>query len=240
MSLVERLEWDSAFFGFPIGRATPALRVEELKGVVEEAERCRLRCTYLLVPASDHELLNAAQRQGFLVRDVRVELERAVSGHPAALEEVRYAGVEDLAVLQSLARSRFVGTRFFADPGFPSERSAELYVEWLSRALRGADGLAALMTNDASGFVVCDAKADSRTGTIGLIAVASDATGRGIGRTLVAGAGALFAGASLARATVVTQAHNVAALRLYDSQGYRIVKVDYWLHRWLTGGASPP
>jgi dTDP-4-amino-4,6-dideoxy-D-galactose acyltransferase len=234
VSLIEHLDWDSSFFGFRIGRVSShVVASEDVSRAARAADAGGFRCTYFLVPASDHALLGAAQEHGFVVRDVRVELECAPHGHAISGNGLRRAGIDDLPALRPIAQSRFRGTRFFADPGFPAGRSSQLYVEWLTRALReSAPDLTVLMTSDASGFVVCELTPAASTGTIVLIAVDSDFARRGIGKSLVAGAGALFGEASLTRATVVTQGHNVAALRLYGSQGYRVTRVDYWLHRW--------
>lgn len=233
MSLIERLEWDSSFFGFPIGKVKEGVGPNEIEPAVREAGKCNLRCIYLLAPANDYALLDKAQRNGFLVRDVRIELEREVAGHEASKTGLRRGSVEDLAYLSSIARESFRNTRFFADYGFPPDRSAELYVEWLRLGLEGKDGWEALVSDDLRGFVVCRVDRPSSIGSITLIGVALDATRKGLGSALMAGAGALFACSSLQTATVVTQGNNVAAQRLYQAHGYRTSKTHLWLHRWM-------
>jgi ribosomal protein S18 acetylase RimI-like enzyme len=231
--LVERLDWDSAFFGFPIGKVRPGVGATELEAVTREADEARFRCIYLLAPASDSALLQSAQREGFLVRDVRLELERPAAGHPTGMGRLRRGSLDDLAALAPIARERFRGTRFFADPGFPEERSSELYVEWLKAGLRNeGDDLVTLVTDDASGFVTCRLEQATGVGFIDLIGVASVAGGKGVGSSLLAGAGCLFSTASLRTARVATQAHNIPAQRLYQAHGYRTRGVDLWLHRW--------
>jgi dTDP-4-amino-4,6-dideoxy-D-galactose acyltransferase len=232
VSLVERLDWDSAFFGFPIGRVKSGVTTVELGSVVREADNKQFRCIYLLASAGDQALLESAQRHAFLVRGVRVELERPVAGHRADMDGLRPGSLEDLAKLAPIARETFRDTRFFADQRFPEERSSELYVEWLTQGLRSRGELVSLVTDDASGFVTCRLSHAQGVGSIELIAVASAAGGKGLGSALVAGAGALFSDASLITATVVTQGHNVVAQRLYQAHGYRTRSVDLWLHRW--------
>jgi ribosomal protein S18 acetylase RimI-like enzyme len=232
VSLIEDLGWDSAFFGFQIGRVKPEVAPEQLESVAREADEKQFRCIYLLVSASDHALLESAQRHAFLVRDVRVELERSVAGHSADMNGLRPGSVDDLAELAPIARERFRGTRFFADAGFPGERSRELYVEWLRQALRSEGDLVSLVTRDSSGFVACRLSPASGVGSIELIAVAPSAGGKGLGDILVAGAGALYTNASLTTARVVTQGHNLVAQRLYQAHGYRTRSVHLWLHRW--------
>ncbi len=233
MSLVEELEWDSSFFGFPIGRVVEGIAPVQIEAATREADERALRCTYLLLDADDHVLLDSAQRNGFLVRDVRVELERPVEGHPASLKGLRLGSPDDLARLAPIARERFVGTRFHVDEGFPAERSAELYVRWLHRGLTAEGGWRALVTADGSGgFVVCELDSGSGVGAVGLIGVSVDAAGIGVGTALLAGAGAIFGEAALQMAHVATQGHNVAAQRLYQASGYRTARTQIWLHRW--------
>ncbi len=44
---------------------------------------------------------------------------------------------------------------------------------------------------------------------------------------------AWFRERSIERVTVPTQAANIPALRLYESRGFKISKVEPWFHRWL-------
>lgn len=237
MSLIEQLEWDSAFFGIPVGRVRSEVGVDEIAAVIGEAEQRKLRCVYLLVPADNSRLVTVAEECGFRVREIRVELQRSVAGHPARIDGLRVGSLEDLSVLAPIARSRIRGTRFFADDHFASERAAELYVEWLRRGLTDTTERQTLVDGNNRGFVVCHKDVASGIGTIELIAVDQDAAGRGLGKSLIAGAGAVFRESRMHTATVVTQGSNINAQALYQSCGYRTAKMFYWLHAWspLTG-----
>ena len=171
MSLVERLEWDSSFFGLPIGRIREGVTAREIGAAAHEADDLKLSCTYLLAPADDDMLIDIAQESGFKVREIRVELERPVTGHPMAMGRLRRGHPDDLSRLAQIARERFRGTRFFADKGFPPDRSGGLDEEWLRRGLNDTAERQTLMTEDATGFVVCHLDPSSRTGRIELIGV---------------------------------------------------------------------
>jgi dTDP-4-amino-4,6-dideoxy-D-galactose acyltransferase len=69
-------------------------------------------------------------------------------------------------------------------------------------------------------------------GSIGLIGVAPDAQGQGLGRSLVEGAVVWARDRGLERVTVVTQARNVAALRTFEACGFRTDDVGLWFHKW--------
>ncbi len=239
MGLIEPLDWDSSFFGLSIARVRSGVDATTIGSAVEEADARRIGCLYLLAAADGEALIDCAQGHGFVVRDIRVELEREVLGDTEEKPEVRCATAADVAQLAPIAREGVRGTRFFADPGFRPALSSEMYVAWLRLGLLGAPERVTLMPMDASGFVVCHLDTGAGTGTIELIAVAGDARGRGVGGTLLAGAERLFAKASLKRATVVTQGRNIPAQRLYQKHGYRTSSVGLWLHRWRPA-TSPP
>ncbi len=234
MSLVEQLDWDSSFFGLPIGRVGDAATAEDIGGVVREATDRNLRCIYLLASADDHTLIESAQEHGFMVREVRVQLDRPLTGHSMGIDGLRVGQPEDLSRFEQVVRDRLRGTRFFADPQFPTDRGEALYVEWLRRGLNDKSNRRTLVTDDASGFVVCHHDPRSRLGRIELIGVAADASGRGLGDSLMAGAGTVFQQARMNKVMVVTQGHNVPAQRLYQRHGYRTTKTSLWLHRWLS------
>jgi ribosomal protein S18 acetylase RimI-like enzyme len=232
LNLIEPLPWDTSFFGVEIARVRDGVGPEEIGAAAAEADASGIDCLYLLVAAEADELIDAAQRQRFRVRDVRVTLGRPVSGHPASLDGLRRVGVDGLAELEAVARERLQCTRFFADPNFSRDRARELYVAWLHRGLESCSEGVVLASVAPAAFVVCRLDTARRIGAIELIAVASDADGRGVGSMLVAGAGALYAEASLTTATVVTQGRNLASQRLFQRHGYRTTATQLWLHRW--------
>jgi dTDP-4-amino-4,6-dideoxy-D-galactose acyltransferase len=229
---VQPLAWDSAFFGFPIARIA-AERPDRaaLEEAVAACDRDGVRCAYLLLDAADAAGSEAAQASGFVLRDVRVELDRPVGGaDPGAVDErvaIAEAGSGELAALEVLARERFTSSRFFADPGFPRERCRELYAAFVCRGLSG-DPRWTLATAGASGCIVCHADERAGVGTIELVV----ATRPGDGTALVRAAVARFADAGLTRAVVVTQACNVAAQRSYQRAGFRTCRSGLWFHRW--------
>ena len=232
MSLVERLDWDSEFFGFPIGRVRNDVGVSDIAAAVREADERKLRCVYLCVAAKDAALLDEAQRLGFMVRDLRVTLEGPLLSNSAEPPNVEPAGLEALDVLSVIARKRFQTTRFFADPGFDRDRCRELYVAWLRRGLKPSIDRVTLVAEKNRGFVICRFDRAANRGEIELIGVTAEAEGQGIGTALVTCAQATFARKALTHMRAVTQGSNVAAQRLYQRHGLRTHEVALWLHRW--------
>ncbi len=231
------LPWDSEFFGFRIGRlATSRLTPGSLRATLAWAAAEKLRCAYFFAQADDAETLVLAHEGGFRFVDMRMELAVDL---PAALDRpaspvLRAAVAADLPDLEALARISHDDTRFFKDPAFPADRSAELYAAWIRRDFQRHRILVATdESGHIAGYVTCQTENAPAIGRIGLIAVAETARRRGLGRALVTGALQWFHGEGLRHVRVVTQASNVPAQRVYQSLGFRTAETGATFHRWF-------
>ncbi len=227
--LVEALGWDSAHFGVTVGRV--ARDAYDLRAAAAEADALSFACTYLLVSADDPARLSAAQRAGFVVVDVRIELATEAMNALDPAHGCRAAhSTADAGWLKELAAERFTSSRFFADPRFGHDAAASLFEAWVDSGLEGGPRQL-LISGEQTGFVIARYDHPADEGVIELIASSADAA-RGTGRRLLSAAHERFLAEGLTSASVVTQAGNIAALRLYESAGYRIRHSDVWLHRW--------
>jgi dTDP-4-amino-4,6-dideoxy-D-galactose acyltransferase len=238
--LCELLEWDTAFFGFPIARLSgPPLTREAWLAVRRWCGENRIRCLYLL--ASVEDLAGAEFLIGkcdFRLVDIRATLERDASPtEPGG--EIRLAQAADVPALAAIARESHTDSRFYRDPHFPRERCDALYQTWLEKSCAGwADAvLVAEYASRPAGYITC--KLSEGEGQIGLIAVASWARGAGIGRRLVLASVRTFAQNGARRVRVVTQGRNMAAQRLYQRCGFTTCSLQLWYHRWFTGAPEP-
>jgi dTDP-4-amino-4,6-dideoxy-D-galactose acyltransferase len=240
-NVCERLDWDSEFFGRPVGRVCGLrLTVERLAAVDAWADRERVDCLYFLCDPTCPESSRLAEAGGFRLTDVRLTL-RMTEGPPPAGPHpaVRPAGPADAAGLAAIARAAHTDSRFFYDGHFPEAACRALYVTWLRRSLDG--WAAAVLVADAAGpagYITCH-RDDRGGGSIGLLGVAAAAQGQGLGRQLVAAARDWFADRGAAPVTVVTQGRNVAAQRLYQRAGFVTAEVGLWFHRWRITAAGP-
>ena len=137
---IEKLAWDSAHFGFGVGRVgTSRLTGPQAQFCVQQARESGIRCLYFLAESGDRESWRAAEAAGFEPIDVRVELILDVSRSPrAGSGKSRQASEADLPRLLELARDSFVESRFFRDPRFPREKSGGLFEIWVERGVRDA------------------------------------------------------------------------------------------------------
>lgn len=232
---IETLAWDSEFFGISIGRA--GADTHDFAAVAAEADAKGCDCIYLLLSAADSERVGAAQAEGFRVVDVRVELRAGTVAVTDSQHGCRAADASaDADWLKSVASQRFRYSRFYSDHNFPRDAASRMFEAWADRGLTDL-GRHVVVLDDHVGFVICGRDTDASEGVIELIATSANAA-PGTGQRLMNGGHEWFAAQGLQSASVVTQAANVPALRLYERFGYRVSRSSIWLHRWRPGLAD--
>lgn len=239
-ALASILDWDSAHFGFVIARVTSeALGPLEAKEIDAWARAQQVRCLYFLCCADHIETIRTAEQAGYRLVDIRMtyeqRLQKALS-LPALhnTADVRPSRADEVSALEDITRTCQFDTRFSVDPGFPAERSRELYTTWVRNSCEGyaQQVLVAHLDEQPVGYISCHLEAGARLGSIGLVAVSSAAQGRGIGRQLVMSALHWFQEQHVDMVSVVTQGRNLVSQRLYQSCGFLTGSVHLWYHKW--------
>ena len=241
------LTWDSEFFGRKIGSVRGTrLNAAQMTEVMRWAEEVNVDCLYLLADPTDPETIRLAERNRFYFQSVRMVLERSLQTlddillPPAEGITLRSGTPNDLPHLRPIARSAYHLTRFFTDPCFPRERSAELYDIWLTKNLHhemADEVVVAEVDGRPVGYTSCQlAKGtDSREGVIQLVGVDETMRGGRIGQRVLAQACAWLRDHGMTTVSVTTQGHNVPAVRFYERLGFMTRHVQFWYHKWFQG-----
>jgi dTDP-4-amino-4,6-dideoxy-D-galactose acyltransferase len=245
------LEWDSRHFGFQVARIRPSESGEEaLAAVLARARRQGMAMVVWSTMPETHV-------PDKLLRDFRGELVDEKTTFAAGLATAPAVGAmakhrrhqggetsvhpytDEAASDELLALSIAAGiySRFNRDPRFPREKFKSLYRTWMERSVRRELADVVLVARDAakpnSGLLgMVTVSAEHGMGTIGLIAVAETARGRGLGLRLVEAAHDWMRGRGAVVARVVTQGANQSACRLYERAGYRLSSVEHYYHFW--------
>lgn len=246
----ELLAWDTEFFGCRIGRVNGDQLDEARAAAIERwSQANRVQALYFLARADDPATVQAAENHRFSLVDIRLTFDLSLVEAPVPIPEknVRPFAPKDLPVLRGLARNGFSDTRFFSDSHFPRQKAEALYETWITLECQGRAQavLVAIAGSDQPvGYISLHADTSSRCGLVGLVGVSANCRGKGIGGQLVRAAIDWFVAQGLQQATVVTQAKNLAAQRLYQRCGFLTGKVQLWYHKWYTGsgkaaGAQP-
>lgn len=230
-SCVRLLDLDSAVFGIRCGR----LELDEQSGepwrlteILDTAWRRGMQHLTARVPAEWSTVAAALRSQGFRPVQRSWTLEKA----PLAPEwndatVCVYEGGDDVR-LRALTRMSFTErTRFHSEPVFSREGVATLHERWI-QALIDDESVCVFIHRAGpliTGYVAIQSDRAERSGHIGLIAVDPEHRGKGIGAQLLRSMQSAMA-PSLDRLSVMTEAENRSALRLYAKCGF--VKRQSW------------
>ena len=234
-NICRTLEWDSQFFGHRIARVEQNwLDRQSLEKSLSWCAEQGIECLYFLSAADDDVTVELVEAAGFHFVDVRVELNWkavAVSQPPNFIREFQR---NDLAELQQIASQQFAGTRFSFDRHFGPDQIAELYKIWVTGSCQNDSHKVFVAANgsDIAGFITCQFDS-ARVGRIGLIALKSEAQGKGFGRQLVQASQHFFFSSGAEEVRVVTQGRKITAQRLYQSRGFRMCQLGLWYHKWF-------
>jgi dTDP-4-amino-4,6-dideoxy-D-galactose acyltransferase len=192
---------------------------------------------YLLTNATDGSAIQLASEWGWRLVDPRITLEGQVSTIAKSSRGVRPATEDDITQLRELASRSHRDSRFYADGNFSKHACNRLFAKWIERSVRDRDFAGTVLVAESSpgspaGYITCTMR--EGVGQIGLIAVDEKARGAGLGASLVAESANWFRAQGAERVSVVTQAQNVAALRMYHRCGFSIKSVELWFHWWRT------
>jgi ribosomal protein S18 acetylase RimI-like enzyme len=232
--MIRSLEWDSRHFGLRIGRVDSNIFSDSAaREVIDERER--FDCVYLLADADHAETSERAHQLGFRMVDVRLTLARTLNNTPdAATGEgaIRQAVNSDLPRLEELAAASYHSTRFYFDRRFARDRVDELYRIWIRNEYNNPTAKVWVVDHAArlAGYTSCTVRGSDSE--IGLVAVGEGTRGTGKALSLLEHSLSWAASSGAKQVTVVTQARNVAALRLYERAGFRCRNTEIWYHWW--------
>ena len=240
----ELLPWDTDFFSCRIGRVrTDTLANEQVLQIDEWSKDNHIRCLYFLARADDPATIRIAETHGFGLVDVRLTLERRVrpprgsrlAAKPppdAVIRPARPRGPPGLAGNRPDGAWRYA---FLQRCPFPApsgwRNSIRSGSPWNARVARKRFSSQPARPNslwDISRAIWISTK----QGRIGLVGVAREARGKGLGSSLVLAALDWFAAQGAKEIAVVTQGRNVPAQRLYQSLGFLTADLRLWYHKW--------
>jgi len=244
-NLCQLLDWDTSCFGKRIGRIVPTtITKDDIAAAIDWAGAKKIDCLYFLCDIRDLESARLAAEYGFSLTDIRIKKEIFLSSRLTyrkcfEVDKIELVKPEDIPVLKLIARESHADSRFYTDRNFDPRKCAELYEHWLEKSCNGwaKAVLVARLNDETLGYASCH-EASNDSGSIGLMAVASQARSRGLGTALLYGALTWFQEHNIQKVTVVTQGRNIAAQRLYERSGFLTQAVQLWYHRWTSMAAS--
>lgn len=233
------LEWDTRFFGVRCASiAAHGFGEARWRETIAWCRAERIDCLYLLTSQADRELHARAEAAGALRLDERTSLVVELSGIPVQAPDpgLRPACEADVPALRELAAASHTNSRFWKDPGFARARCAELYSIWIERDFRERS---TVFVAGPVGAPLAYVTVTFSTGRamIGLLAVSPNARRQGLGKRLMMRAFEFIRAAGYQRVHFITQGPDNIALKLYDSLGSKVERVEIWHHLWFPNQA---
>jgi dTDP-4-amino-4,6-dideoxy-D-galactose acyltransferase len=240
------LSWDSSHFGMAVGRLDGEVsdNATLVRGL-DQAKAAGARLVYFLhtrpFTVDDETLLAYGGRRvgGYLRFALPLPAPAAMADPPEGVVLDRYDGPADDPRVLALGMAAGWLSRFRQDDRLPREKCDQLYDLWIRRSITGqmADEVLVAWRQDVPiGLVTYSGQAG--LGEIGLVGVAENARGGGIGRALLAFAHRRMIERGLQRAEVVTQSENQGACRLYRGVGYTPVVEGANYHFMFAAGEN--
>jgi len=239
-NICEYLKWDSDFFSRRIARITAnRLSKEMLESIMTWNKINAIDCLYFRCNVADLDSIRLAEDNQFRLVDIRVIFEKRLDNHMIVGDQgmrgvVRPCRPDDIPALRAIAGVSYHDSRFYSDPNFPTALCNTMYETWIEKSCNGyADAvLVAELQGQPVGYISCHLP-DRTEGHIGLVAVSSDYSGKGLGQKLVNESLRLFAEKGIRHMTVVTQGTNSKAQHLYQKCGFLTRSMQLMYHWWF-------
>ena len=147
----------------------------------------RIDCLYLLAESDDPLTTQLAEKNQFLLADVRMTFVRSLSNSlivPASAV-VREAREEDLGALRLIALKAHRDSRFYFDPHFDRAKCDLLYETSIEKSIRGFAKEVLVAEVDRKTVAYVTINLNGSEAQIGLLGVAEGHQGAGVGSRLV-------------------------------------------------------
>jgi dTDP-4-amino-4,6-dideoxy-D-galactose acyltransferase len=225
---IQRLDWDSEFFGLEIGK----LGLDKF----ETDKDLRFGQFDLVYVFSDFPLEDKqVQKQRLRLVDKKITFEYEVGSETTEdlSQQISsyFSGNDDKIV--ALGIQSGIHSRFRIDPHFKEGSFEKLYTTWMRRSIErqiADEVLAYHINNEIAGVITL--KLSSPKVIIGILAVDTAHRGKKIGRQLVDAARSFCKQNNASILEVATQLANKEACKFYERCGFEIQKTEYIYHYW--------
>jgi dTDP-4-amino-4,6-dideoxy-D-galactose acyltransferase len=241
--LVAPLDWETNHFGVAAAQLTDATLADRaLESVLQHARRQHVQWLVWATEGDRQVPLELLERFAGNLVDRKATFARSLKDHatsddgqPDELPVVEYTLTTATEELVELSIASGEHSRFHLDARLAEERFRAMYRTWIERSVAKelADAVLVVRMDERLQLAgMISVRQSAGVGTIGLVAVAPAARGRGIGSALIRGAHRWMRSQGAHEARVVTQLVNKPACRLYESSGYELARLQNVYHFW--------
>ena len=232
---IEKLNWDTAFFGYEIGKVSlKGFGVEQYEEFLEKVNKSQMRLIYVF--PLDRQSVDTLLACKIPLVDTKVTFEKADYISFKSVNNIKsYDSNEKFESIQILALLSGEYSRYRTDKNFINNEFKRLYSEWILRSINKEIASDVIIYKNADlikGFITYKMINDIKI-VIGLIAVDKTEHGQGIGKVLMQSVENIAFQHGIKKILVSTQFKNEQALRFYKSCGYKIIEQQEIFHLWI-------
>jgi spore coat polysaccharide biosynthesis predicted glycosyltransferase SpsG/ribosomal protein S18 acetylase RimI-like enzyme len=243
IGIVNRLDWDTAFFGRNIACLYPRrIRENILRFALAKCREDNIECLYYLCDCHDPESVRLVEKYRFHFVDVRLTYGLDLRTCPWKGQEngrfpftIRPGLPADASALIKITGNTYIHSRYYFDRHFPADTCQRFYTDWIAKSLREDSRdtvFVAEAKGEIAGYVSC-ARVSRNCAQIGLLGIAEKYHDQEAGPALLRKCWEWCEANDLPLVEAVTQGRNMAAQRLFQSCGFRSKKTELWYHKWF-------
>ena len=232
---IERLEWDSQFFGYSVAKVgLDDKGYDKVDVVFRQLASDNIRLTYFFIPMSETKLNNyISERGGKLVDQKTIFFKKTEGQKNFCNNIIEYQGTEINDRLIALGLQAGLFSRFRLDINFTKNEYKRLYIEWLTKSLNKTLAINTFIAKNGPEIIgITTLGKRSGFADIGLVAVDEKFRGKGIASDLIHFAENTAFNLGFNEIKVATQLHNKGACRLYEKTNFQIESITNIYHYW--------
>ena len=237
---VIHLDWDSNFFGIPIGRIyANGLTGEHLSKRLESAKQENIKFIELFCDVSDHESVYSSESLDFHLADLRITLKKNLEedikedrGHKDLI--FKKADRADINRLKTMSKGLFKDSRYYRYQKFDRNNIDLMFQIWIEKSVPGEfDDEVYCLYDETDILAFCSLKYKGNTASIGLFGINSAYRGKGLGSLILKRILHLLYKRRVTDVGVITHGRNSGAVHLYQKNGFGLAAITLCYYKWL-------
>jgi dTDP-4-amino-4,6-dideoxy-D-galactose acyltransferase len=234
------LAWDSNWWGVKIARLDFLPKTNtDVELIKQWLGANDVDMAMALIPTGETVVGDLLMNSGFDAVDQRITLHLSINRQISEIVipnlVVREATADDAERLGNIAAQIHQDSRFYTDPKFPNNLCDELFRTWIQNDIAGRSDVVFVgeVENELAGYLSVIFDSVNESTAISLVGISPEFQRRGIAKALLARAQNWALNQGAKEMVVATQVQNIGALRLYEANGFSVVKTETWFHWWL-------
>ena len=237
------LQWDTDFFGHRIARAySSRLDPEIIQSIYGWSEAHAIDCLYFMSETNDTQTIRLAEDHGFRLVEIRLIMERKLTDwdprtRAKAVENIviRPGQMEDIPIVQSIAKNSYIDSRFYFDDHFSKEKWQTYYETWVKNSFSGGADLTLVAEKEGElvGYITGLVLKGKPVGQYELTGVKESARKLGVGQELFRSGLDWYVRTGINYIWVATQGRNITTQRMILRHGFKTRSCQLYYHKWF-------